>query len=222
MCTFAKSIPGFKCLHHDDQVCLLKSCIFEVLLVRLSGLFDNQVRDSRLDYCETQSNCLFISTNSSCIGQGGGYQGVGAIIDFKLHLLLLLVSTRKYKLCLIQEKRRIKCQPRFYWALISAGWMRCSDAVTLTLQWNYFIEQQSRLWQAALESRRKKVMSMDELKEASSKHSSTSCSSCKFWYVYIVAPLMLLSCTDQLRSRSSAERWRLQLNFNLQIIWSSN
>lgn len=43
VCTFAKSIPGFKCLHHDDQVCLLKSCIFEVLLVRLSGLFDNQV-----------------------------------------------------------------------------------------------------------------------------------------------------------------------------------
>merc|ERR1719367_2089574 len=42
VCTFAKSIPGFKCLHHDDQVCLLKSCIFEVLLVRLSGLFDNQ------------------------------------------------------------------------------------------------------------------------------------------------------------------------------------
>ena len=43
VCTFAKSIPGFKCLHHDDQVSLLKSCIFEVLLVRLSGLFDNQV-----------------------------------------------------------------------------------------------------------------------------------------------------------------------------------
>jgi len=42
VCTFAKSIPGFKCLHHDDQVCLLKSCVFEVLLVRLSGLFDNQ------------------------------------------------------------------------------------------------------------------------------------------------------------------------------------
>lgn len=44
VCTFAKSIPGFKCLHHDDQVSLLKSCVFEVLLVRLSGLFDNQVR----------------------------------------------------------------------------------------------------------------------------------------------------------------------------------
>jgi len=42
VCTFAKSIPGFKCLHHDDQVSLLKSCVFEVLLVRLSGLFDNQ------------------------------------------------------------------------------------------------------------------------------------------------------------------------------------
>ena len=62
VCTFAKSIPGFKCLHHEvrleiflhrlasfnlhfsqDQVSLLKSCVFEVLLVRLSGLFDNQV-----------------------------------------------------------------------------------------------------------------------------------------------------------------------------------
>ena len=43
VCTFAKLIPGFKCLHHDDQVCLLKSCVFEVLLVRLSGLFENQV-----------------------------------------------------------------------------------------------------------------------------------------------------------------------------------
>ncbi len=44
VCTFAKLIPGFKCLHHDDQVTLLKSCVFEVLLVRLSGLFENQVR----------------------------------------------------------------------------------------------------------------------------------------------------------------------------------
>ena len=43
VCTFAKIIPGFKCLHHDDQVTLLKSCVFEVLLVRLAGLFDNQV-----------------------------------------------------------------------------------------------------------------------------------------------------------------------------------
>jgi len=42
VCTFAKSIPGFKCLHHEDQVTLLKSCVFEVLLVRLSGLFDNE------------------------------------------------------------------------------------------------------------------------------------------------------------------------------------
>lgn len=42
VCTFAKLIPGFKCLHHDDQVTLLKSCVFEVLLVRLAGLFDNQ------------------------------------------------------------------------------------------------------------------------------------------------------------------------------------
>ena len=45
VCTFAKLIPGFKCLHHDDQVTLLKSCVFEVLLVRLAGLFENQVGD---------------------------------------------------------------------------------------------------------------------------------------------------------------------------------
>jgi nuclear receptor subfamily 1 group D protein 3 len=42
VCTFAKLVPGFKCLHHDDQVTLLKSCVFEVLLVRLAGLFENQ------------------------------------------------------------------------------------------------------------------------------------------------------------------------------------
>eukprot|EP00096_Caligus_rogercresseyi_P012886 TRINITY_DN555_c0_g1_i10.p1 TRINITY_DN555_c0_g1~~TRINITY_DN555_c0_g1_i10.p1 ORF type:complete len:550 (-),score=189.10 TRINITY_DN555_c0_g1_i10:1470-3119(-) len=42
VCTFAKRIPGFECLHNDDKVTLLKSCVFEVLLVRLSGLFDNQ------------------------------------------------------------------------------------------------------------------------------------------------------------------------------------
>jgi len=42
VCTFAKCIPGFKCLQHDDQVTLLKSCVFEVLTLRLSGLFDNQ------------------------------------------------------------------------------------------------------------------------------------------------------------------------------------
>ena len=44
VCTFAKLVPGFKCLHHDDQVTLLKSCVFEVLLVRLAGLFENQVK----------------------------------------------------------------------------------------------------------------------------------------------------------------------------------
>jgi hypothetical protein len=43
VCTFAKLIPAFKSLHHDDQVTLLKSCVFEVLLVRLAGLFDNKV-----------------------------------------------------------------------------------------------------------------------------------------------------------------------------------
>ena len=48
VCTFAKLIPGFKCLHHDDQVTLLKSCVFEVLLVRLAGLFDSQVSYSFL------------------------------------------------------------------------------------------------------------------------------------------------------------------------------
>nr|ANQ45197.1 ecdysone-induced protein E75a [Lepeophtheirus salmonis salmonis] len=42
VCTFAKRIPEFECLHNDDKVTLLKSCVFEVLLVRLSGLFDNQ------------------------------------------------------------------------------------------------------------------------------------------------------------------------------------
>jgi hypothetical protein len=43
VCTFAKLVPGFRYLHHDDQVALLKSCVFEVLLMRLAGLFDNQV-----------------------------------------------------------------------------------------------------------------------------------------------------------------------------------
>lgn len=62
VCTFAKSIPGFKCLHHDDQVCLLKSCIFEVLLVRLSGLFDNQVSTYIVKAGKLPANlCLFIS-----------------------------------------------------------------------------------------------------------------------------------------------------------------
>ena len=50
VCTFAKLIPGFKCLHHDDQVTLLKSCVFEVLLVRLAGLFDSQVSKVLTDY----------------------------------------------------------------------------------------------------------------------------------------------------------------------------
>lgn len=43
VCSFAKLIPGFKRLAHEDQVTLLKACIFEVLLVRLSGYFDDQV-----------------------------------------------------------------------------------------------------------------------------------------------------------------------------------
>ncbi len=65
VCTFAKLIPGFKCLHHDDQVTLLKSCVFEVLLVRLSGLFENQVNILTNTYeyniCTTVHMCLFES-----------------------------------------------------------------------------------------------------------------------------------------------------------------
>ena len=55
VCNFAKLVPGFKCLHHDDQVTLLKSCVFEVLLVRLSGMFDNQVKNHFKDFF---SNCV--------------------------------------------------------------------------------------------------------------------------------------------------------------------
>jgi hypothetical protein len=50
VCTFAKLIPGFKWLDRDDQVTLLKLCIFEVLFVRMSGLFQNEVLMS-LKYC---------------------------------------------------------------------------------------------------------------------------------------------------------------------------
>merc|ERR1719174_2931877 len=39
VCTFAKLVPGFKCLHHADQVTLLKSCVFEVLLVLMETSF---------------------------------------------------------------------------------------------------------------------------------------------------------------------------------------
>ena len=62
VCTFAKLIPGFKCLHHDDQVTLLKSCVFEVLLVRLSGLFDSQVSIRKsMNVCQTHNIYLFQS-----------------------------------------------------------------------------------------------------------------------------------------------------------------
>lgn len=43
VCNFAKLIPGFLSLGYEDQVTLLKLSIFEVLLVRMSGLFKNQV-----------------------------------------------------------------------------------------------------------------------------------------------------------------------------------
>lgn len=56
VCTFAKLIPGFKCLHHDDQVTLLKSCVFEVLLVRLAGLFDSQVMINKQDFEATKKS----------------------------------------------------------------------------------------------------------------------------------------------------------------------
>jgi len=44
VCSFAKIVPGFKRLAHEDQVTLLKACIFEILLVRMSSHFDSQVR----------------------------------------------------------------------------------------------------------------------------------------------------------------------------------
>ena len=64
VCTFAKLVPGFKGLHHDDQVTLLKSCVFEVLLVRLSGLFENQVHFLRRHkYNKCVSNSLAASSS---------------------------------------------------------------------------------------------------------------------------------------------------------------
>ncbi|KAL1450907.1 hypothetical protein WDU94_003218 [Cyamophila willieti] len=39
---FAKRIPGFSLLSHEDQVTLLKAGVFEVLLVRLACMFDSQ------------------------------------------------------------------------------------------------------------------------------------------------------------------------------------
>lgn len=42
VCSFAKSIPGFKCINYEDQVILLKAAVFEVTLVKLSLLFDNE------------------------------------------------------------------------------------------------------------------------------------------------------------------------------------
>ncbi|ENN75471.1 hypothetical protein YQE_08020, partial [Dendroctonus ponderosae] len=39
---FAKRIPGFSLLSQDDQVTLLKAGVFEVLLVRLTCMFDSQ------------------------------------------------------------------------------------------------------------------------------------------------------------------------------------
>ena len=80
VCTFAKSIPGFKCLHHEvrffavfvflcfnlnvfqDQVSLLKSCVFEVLLVRLAGLFDNQVILQAWQMHLRRMDCVIFST----------------------------------------------------------------------------------------------------------------------------------------------------------------
>jgi len=39
---FARSIPGFHLLSHEDQVTLLKAGTFEVMLVHLACLFDNK------------------------------------------------------------------------------------------------------------------------------------------------------------------------------------
>ncbi|CAG0917643.1 unnamed protein product [Notodromas monacha] len=39
---FAKRLPGFSMLVQEDQVTLLKAGVFEVLLLRLAGLFDSQ------------------------------------------------------------------------------------------------------------------------------------------------------------------------------------
>merc|ERR1712080_255106 len=42
VCSFAKSIPGFKCIPHRDQVVLLKAAVFEVTLVKMSVLVDGK------------------------------------------------------------------------------------------------------------------------------------------------------------------------------------
>lgn len=78
VCTFAKLIPGFKCLHHDDQVCLLKSCVFEVLLVRLSGLFENQVKRKK--------NCDGVQSREKKISFARKCQRLNTATSFKFRV----------------------------------------------------------------------------------------------------------------------------------------
>ena len=83
VCTFAKLIPGFKCLHHDDQVTLLKSCVFEVLLVRLAGLFDSQVKFKKhylLLFSEIMCNDFIISSGDF---QQWRYDNISIYLLFK-------------------------------------------------------------------------------------------------------------------------------------------
>ncbi|ESP04319.1 hypothetical protein LOTGIDRAFT_136477, partial [Lottia gigantea] len=55
---FAKGIPGFTLLNQDDQVTLLKAGTFEVLLVRLSCLFDPDT--NTLMFTGGRLNCVLV------------------------------------------------------------------------------------------------------------------------------------------------------------------
>ncbi|XP_015930848.1 nuclear hormone receptor E75 isoform X3 [Parasteatoda tepidariorum] len=65
---FTKRIPGFSFLSQDDQICLLKAGVFEVLLVRLACMFDSQAsivvclngQLMRRDTLPAQSNARFL------------------------------------------------------------------------------------------------------------------------------------------------------------------
>lgn len=66
--TFAKNIPGFTDIRHDDKITLLRACVFEVLLIRFGALIDSKNRK--------------MVTVSGCIIYASIYSNVKASHDF--------------------------------------------------------------------------------------------------------------------------------------------
>ncbi|KAL7286503.1 ecdysone receptor isoform X2 [Trichogramma pretiosum] len=77
---FAKRLPGFDKLRHEDKIVLLKACSSEVMILRMARKYDNQ------------TDSIIFANNQAYSRDSYTLAGIGNIIDDLLHFGRLMYS----------------------------------------------------------------------------------------------------------------------------------